>query len=51
MFARKGPPISPRALSLPASLAGLDAEARAQLRPELARMLWLMKNLGLEGDA
>ncbi|CAM3746441.1 fused MFS/spermidine synthase [Polaromonas hydrogenivorans] len=51
VFARKGPPISPRALSLPASLARLDAEARAQLKPELARMLWQMKNLGLEGDA
>ena len=51
VFARTGPPISPRALSLPASLAGLDAEARAQLKPELARMLWLMKNLGLEGVA
>ena len=48
MFARNGPPISPQALSLAGSLAGLDAWARAALKPELARMLWKMKNLGLD---
>lgn len=51
VFARKGAAISPRALSLPGSLAGLDAEARAELKPELARMLWEMKSLEPDGDA
>jgi spermidine synthase len=45
VFARNGPPISPQALSLADTLAGLDAQARATLKPELARMLWQMKNL------
>lgn len=45
VFARKGAPISPQALSLSAGLAPLDARARAILKPELARMLWQMKNL------
>lgn len=45
VFARNGPPISPQALSLADTLAGLDAQARATLKPELARMLWEMKNL------
>ena len=45
VFARNGPPISPQALSLADSLAGLEAQARAMLKPELARMLWQMKNL------
>ena len=50
VFARKGAPISPQALSLGASLAGLDAQARAMLKPELARMLWQMKNLDTGDD-
>jgi spermidine synthase len=50
VFARKGAPISPQALSLAGSLAGLDARARATLKPELARMLWQMKNLDSAGD-
>jgi spermidine synthase len=45
VFAQKSPVISPRRMSLPQSLAGLDKEARAMLRPELARMLWQMKTL------
>ncbi len=45
VFGLKGPAISPRALSLSASLAGLDRQARAELKPELARILWEMKNL------
>lgn len=45
VFARKGAPISPQALNLAGSLAGLDAQARTTLKPELARMLWQMKNL------
>ncbi|MDB5868531.1 MAG: spermidine synthase-like protein, partial [Polaromonas sp.] len=45
VFARQGPAISPQALSLQGSLAGLGKAARAQLKPELARMLWQMKNL------
>lgn len=45
VFAHSGPPISPQALSLTGSLAGLDAQARATLKPELARLLWQMKNL------
>jgi spermidine synthase len=44
VFARKSPDIS-CALSLAQSLAGLEEEARAVLRPELARMLWQMNNL------
>ena len=44
VFARQGAPISPQALSLSRSLAGLDAQARATLKPELARMLWQVKN-------
>ena len=43
VFARKGAPICPQALSLAGSLAGLEAQARATLKPELARMLWQMK--------
>ena len=44
-LASKGPAISPRALSLQRSLAALGEEARRQLKPELARILWEMKNL------
>lgn len=45
VFASKGKAISPRDMSLPHSLAGLDEEARRQLKPELARIAWQMKNL------
>lgn len=45
VFASKGPLISSRRLSLRHSLAGLAQEARRQLKPELAKILWQMKNL------
>jgi spermidine synthase len=48
VFARKGGLISPHGLSLPHSLAGLDREARAELRPELAKMLWRIKQLATD---
>lgn len=51
VFARKGPLVSPQRLSLPGSLAGLDDEARSELKPELVRMLWQMKSLDLEAGA
>ena len=43
VLARNGRPISPQALHLADALAGLEAQARAILKPELARMLWQMK--------
>ena len=49
VFASRGPAISPRRLSLAHSLAGLEEKARSELKPELARMLWQMKNLDPEG--
>lgn len=45
VFASTGQAISPRTMSLPKSLSGLDQEARNQLKPELARIAWQMKNL------
>jgi spermidine synthase len=48
VFASRGPAISPRRMSLAQSLSGLDAEARLQLRSELVRIAWEMKNLGPE---
>lgn len=45
VFASRGQPISPRRMSLRHSLAGLDEEARLQLKPELARMVWDMKTV------
>ncbi len=45
VFASRGAPISPRRIKLQASLAGLDSEARARLKPEFARVLWTMKDL------
>ncbi|MDQ3059077.1 MAG: fused MFS/spermidine synthase [Pseudomonadota bacterium] len=51
VFASRGPAISPRRLSLQRSLAGLDDEARQQLKPELGRVLWAMKNLDEDGPA
>lgn len=49
VFASVGRAISPRTMSLPKSLSGLAQEARKQLRPELARIAWQMKNLDSEG--
>lgn len=43
VFASRGPAISPRRMSLPQSLSGLDAEARMQLKSELVRIAWEMK--------
>jgi spermidine synthase len=51
VLASKGPAISPHALSLQRSLAALGDEARRQLKPELARILWEMKNLDQDGVA
>ncbi|MHB1249777.1 MAG: spermine/spermidine synthase domain-containing protein [Polaromonas sp.] len=48
VFASKGRAISPRTMSLPRSLSGLDQEARRQLRPELAQIVWQMNNLDPE---
>jgi spermidine synthase len=45
VLASKGRPISPHALNLQRSLGALGDEARRQLKPELARILWEMKNL------
>lgn len=46
VFARKGLLVSSRSLSLPNSLAGLDNQARAEIKPELARIVWQIKRLG-----
>lgn len=51
VFASKGPAISARSMSLQLSLSGLEEEARRQLKPELSRMLWQIKNLDEEGEA
>lgn len=51
VFASRGPVISSSAMSSAQSLAGIDEEARIQLKPELARIAWLMKNLDDEGEA
>jgi spermidine synthase len=51
VFASKAPAISPRRINLATSLAGLDAEARRQLRPELTRLTWEMKDLAGENGA
>lgn len=45
VFASRGPAISPRRMSLPQSLSGLATEARMQLKAELVRIAWEMKNL------
>lgn len=45
VFASRGRAISPRAMSLPKSLSCLDQTARAQLRAELARIVWQVKDL------
>jgi spermidine synthase len=51
VFASKGPAISPRNLSLPQSLAGLDAAGRLQLKSELVRIAWEMKDRANDGAA
>ncbi|MDW5441428.1 transferase [Polaromonas sp. SM01] len=49
VFASRGKPISPRQMNLARSLAGLHEEdARQQLKAELGRVLWEMKNLDQE---
>lgn len=45
VFASRGSAISPRALKTQAALAVLDSDTRRQLRPEFARIAWLMKDL------
>ena len=45
VFASKGKAISPRNMNLPKSLSGLEEEARLQLKSELVRITWQMKNL------
>ena len=49
VFASIGQAISPRTMSLPKSLSGLAQEARRQLKPELARIAWQIKNLDDDG--
>ena len=49
VFASKGKAISPRAMRLSKSLSSLDEEARKQLKSELARIVWQMKNLDEAG--
>jgi spermidine synthase len=51
VFASKGKAISPRTMRLPKSLSSLDEEARKQLKSELARIVWQMKNLDEAGAA
>jgi len=51
VFASKGQAISPRSMNLANSLAGLDEEARLQLKSELVRIAWQMKTLDDEGLA
>jgi spermidine synthase len=43
VFASRGEALSPRRIHLKASLQALDAEARAQLKAEFARIAWSMK--------
>jgi len=45
VFASRGPAISPRRVNLARSLAGLDDRARLQLKAELGRIAWEMKDL------
>lgn len=49
VFARKGLTISPRDLNLRNTLAGLESEARSELRNELLRLLWAMNNPDPQG--
>ena len=50
VLAKRGRPISPRALRLGDALAGLEPQGRAILRQEVARMLWQMKNLDADAS-
>jgi len=50
VFASRGPALSPRHVNLAHSLAGLDEAARVQLRPELVRVTWEMKDLAGGAD-
>lgn len=50
VFASRGAPISPRDIKLPASLSRLDRQARSQLKPEFARIVWSMKDLSTLAD-
>jgi spermidine synthase len=45
VFASRGQAISPRNMNLARSLSGLDEEARMQIKAELVRIAWQMKNL------
>lgn len=45
VFASRGAAISPRRMDPAAVLRGLDSEARGQLKPEFARIVWSMKDL------
>ncbi len=51
VFASRGAPLSPRRISLPASLARLDREARGRLRAEFARVAWALKDLDDDLDS
>ena len=51
VFASRDKAISPRTMSLPKSLSELDEEARMQLKAELVRIAWHMKNLDEERAA
>lgn len=45
VFAARGKAIAPRAMSLSRSLSSLDRQGRGQLKMELARIVWQIKNL------
>ncbi len=45
VFASRGAPLSPRRIKLQTSLARLDVDARAELKPEFNRVVWAMKDL------
>jgi spermidine synthase len=45
VFASRGAAISPRRMNQVASLRGLEHDARLQLKPEFARIVWGMKDL------
>ena len=46
VFASRGQSIAPRSMSVRRALAGLAEGARRQLKPELERIVWQMKDLG-----
>ena len=46
VFASKGPPITPRNLSVRRALTGMADPARQQLKPELERIVWQLKTAG-----